>query len=305
MRILITGGTGFIGRPLCAALAADGHDLTVLSRSPERVSARCGAGVTAWRALAEWRDDCCFDAVINLAGEPIFDARWTAERKRRLWDSRVALTRELVARMSRARRRPAVLISGSAIGFYGDQGDAAVSERTGPAGDFLGTLCAAWEKAAQEAEARGVRVCLLRTGLVLHAGGGMLGRMLTPFRLGLGARLGDGRQWMSWIHLDDWVALTRHMLADPHASGPFNLTAPEPVTNAVFTATLARALHRPALAVAPAWLLRAALGERACLLLTSQRVLPWRVGTTLGCRFRYARLDEVFARGVPSGSGGR
>jgi len=298
MRILVTGGTGFIGRHLCASLAEDGHDLTVLSRSPECVRARCGAGVTAWRTLAEWRDDCFFDAVINLAGEPIFDARWTAARKQRLWDSRVALTQELVARLSRARRPPALLISGSAIGFYGDQGDAVVGEQAGAAGDFLGTLCAAWEKAAQEAEVRGVRVCLLRTGLVLHASGGMLGRMLTPFRLGLGARLGDGRQWMSWIHLDDWVALTRHMLVDPHASGPFNLTAPEPVTNAVFTATLAGAVRRPALAVAPAWLLRAALGERACLLLTSQRVLPWRARSVLGYRFRYAHLDEVFARGA-------
>ena len=296
MRILITGGTGFIGSHLCAGLRADGHDLTVLSRQPERVKMRCGVGVIAWQTLAEWRDDLFFDAVINLAGEPIFDARWTAAQKQRLWDSRVALTQALVARLARARRVPSVLLSGSAIGFYGEQGDTVVTEQTNAAGDFLGMLCGAWEKAALQAETLGVRVCQLRTGLVLHPEGGMLGRMLTPFRLGLGARLGDGHQWMSWIHLEDWVALVRHMLTDTQASGPFNLTAPEPVTNAAFTAMLARALRRPAKAVAPAWLLRAALGERASLLLASQRVVPQRVSETLGCFFRYRQLDAVLAR---------
>lgn len=292
MRMLITGGTGFLGRHLCAALLAEGHSLTVLSRRPDAVRRLCGAAVTPLAELDQWGDGEAFDAVVNLAGAPIFDRRWSAARKAVLWDSRIGFTQRLVARMAEARRPPAVLVSGSAIGFYGDQGDRVLTEAAEGSSDFLGRLCAAWEAAADRARGAGTRVCRLRTGLVTHPSGGALRRMLPPFRWALGARLGDGRQWMSWIHLDDWTALTARLLRDPEAQGAYNLTAPEPATNAAFTAALAGALRRPAWAAAPAGLLRGLLGERASLLLASQRVVPQR-GEALGYRFRYPRLDAA------------
>src|SRR5512145_3203401 len=207
MRILITGGTGLIGSHLCKALLAEGHELTVLSRNPASVPAKCGAGVRAMTALDEYLPDRAFDAVINLAGEPIVDALWTARRKQVLWDSRVTLTRELVGHIAAASHKPTVLISGSAVGYYGNRGDDALDEAAHAGADFAARLCKAWEDAARVAEQGGVRVCLLRTGLILIAKCGLLGRMMLPFKLGLGARLGNGRQWMSWVHIDDYVAM--------------------------------------------------------------------------------------------------
>lgn len=277
MRIFITGGTGLIGRHLCRALRAEGHELTVLSRNPASVPVKCGAGVQALASLADWLPDREFDAVINLAGEPIVDRRWTAKRKRALWASRVTLTEELVRRIAAAGHKPGVLLSGSAVGYYGNRGDMKVDETADPGNDFPAQLCKAWEDAAQAAENSGVRVCRLRTGLILSNDGGMLARMLPPFRLGLGARIGDGRQWMSWIHISDYAAIVLRLLRDDQARGPWNLTAPQPVTNAEFTRTLAQVLHRPALFVAPAALLKLAMGESAGLLLGGQRVLPGRL----------------------------
>lgn len=292
MRILITGGTGLIGRQLCKALAVAGHQLTVLSRDPDSVPARCGAAVQALAGLEQWQPDRTFDAVINLAGAPIVDARWTPRRKQALWDSRVTLTQQLVQRIAAARHRPGVLLSGSAVGYYGNRGDAVLDETSAPGEDFPARLCAAWENSARVAQTLGVRVCLLRTGLVLHRHGGLLGRMLLPFRLGLGARLGDGRQWMSWVHIDDYVAMLLRLLNDPQASGPWNMTAPQPATNCEFTAALAAALHRPAPFSVPAMLLNAVLGERACLLLEGQRVLPARQEAA-GYRHTHANLAEA------------
>ena len=292
MKILITGGTGVIGQALCAALLKDRHTLTVLSRNPATVPTKCGAGVRAIASLAEWRADKNFDAVINLAGEPIVDARWSAARKQRLWASRVTLTQELVARIAAANQKPAVLLSGSAIGYYGDCGDATINESSPVGADFGAELCAAWEAAAQKAVESGVRVCLLRTGLVLSASGGLLAKMRLPFSLGLGARLGNGRQWMSWIHIDDYVALVLRLLAQADASGAINMTAPVPVTNAEFTASLARALHRPACLAAPAPILKLALGERSVLLLGGQRVLPTKA-EALGYDFVHRTLDAA------------
>ena len=289
MRVLMTGGTGFLGRHLSAALLSQGHSLTVLSRRPVLVRRLCGAAVTPLASLAQWRDDEVFDAVVNLAGAPVFDRRWSASRKTLLRNSRVDFTQRLVAHMAQVRHPPSVLVSGSAIGIYGDQVDRMLTEEAQAADDFLGRLCVAWEDAASVACKRGARVCLIRTGLVLHPSGGVLRQMLLPFRCALGARLGDGRQWMSWIHLDDWVGLTLRLLTDPPAQGAYNLTAPEPVTNATFTTLLAATLRRPAWAVAPAWLMRGLLGERASLLLASQRVVPRR-GESLGYRFRYSGL---------------
>ena len=289
MQILITGGTGLIGRQLCRALLAEGHELTVLSRNPASVPAKCGAGVHAMAALGEWHAGQSFDAVINLAGEPVIDARWTARRKRVLWDSRVTLTRELVRHIASAVHKPGVLLSGSAGGYYGNRGDTAMYEAADAGEGFAAQMCKAWEDAARAAEQAGVRVCLLRTGLIFSRHGGMLGRMLLPFKLGLGARLGDGKQWVSWVHLDDYVAMVLRLLHDDKASGPYNMTAPQPATNADFTAALAKALHRPALFVVPAPLLKLAMGERACLLLEGQKVLPGKM-TAAGYRFQFASL---------------
>lgn len=297
-QILVTGGTGFIGRPLCRALVAAGHHVTVLTRKPAKVRDKCGPGVSALASLDDWRPDMHFDAVINLAGEPIADAAWTARRKQQLRDSRIALTERLVVAMARAQHTPAVLLSGSAIGYYGDGGDRAFDESSPAAGDFAARLCADWENAALAAERLGVRVCLLRTGLVLDPSGGLLGRMQLPFRFGLGARLGNGRQWMSWIAIEDYLSIVQRLLDDDGARGPFNMTAPQPVTNASFTSMLAAALHRPALLFAPAPVLRLALGERAPMLLGGQRVLPARL-QGLGYEFRQASLDGALRALLP------
>lgn len=278
MNILITGGTGLIGRALCRVLLAEGHALTVFSRHPQSVTGKCGAAVQALAALEDWTPAMHFDAVINLAGEPIVDAAWTVRRKQVLRDSRIALTRQLVERIAQAESKPTVLLSGSAIGYYGACGDMERVETSASGDDFAAQLCVDWEAAALEAERYGVRVCLLRTGLVLSKHGGLLARMLTPFRLGLGARLGDGKQWMSWIHIDDYVRYVLRLLVDAQLNGPFNMTAPQPTTNATFTHILAAVLHRPAWFVAPAALLKPVMGERASLVLEGQRVLPARLG---------------------------
>ena len=294
MHILITGGTGLIGRQLCKALLAAGHELTVLSRKPASVPDKCGTGVHAIASFGEWHPSQTFDAVINLAGEPIADARWTDQRKRLLWVSRVKLTQDLVRHIASAEHKPKVLLSGSAAGYYGHRSDVGLDEASNAGEDFAARLCKAWEDAAQGAEQVGVRVCLLRTGLVLSNNGGLLARMLLPFKLGLGTRLGDGKQWMSWVHIDDYVGSVLRLLHDTQASGPYNMTAPQPATNAEFTATLAKVLHRPALFVAPAPLLKLAMGERACLLLEGQHVLPGKISAA-GYRFQFANLFDALS----------
>ena len=220
MRILITGGTGLIGRHLCKALLAEGHQLTVLSRHPETVAVKCGAAVQAMASLDEWHPEQTFDAVINLAGEPIADAHWSAKRKQVLRDSRIALTEKLVQRIAAAKQKPSVLLSGSAVGYYGNGGNKELYENASTGNDFAANLCRDWEGAALAAKAFGVRVCLLRTGLVLSESGGLLGKMLLPFKLGMGARLGNGKQWMSWVHIDDYVAMVLHLLQDEQMSRP-------------------------------------------------------------------------------------
>lgn len=292
MKILITGGTGLIGRKLCAALLTKGYELTVLSRSPDSVKSKCGDAVQAMATLDEWTPDIVFDAVINLAGEPIVDARWTDERKQRLSQSRVSLTEKLVEHINNANQKPSVLLSASATGFYGDGGDNILDESLPAGNDFGAHLCSAWENAAQAAADAGIRVCLLRTGLVLDATSGLLGRMLPAFKLGLAAQLGNGQQWMSWIHIDDYVAIVLLLLENAQAMGVYNMTAPEPVTNQQFTNTLAHVLHRPTLFVAPAFLLKLMLGERAELLLGGQRALPTNV-QALGYHFHYATLEQA------------
>ncbi|MGN6225084.1 TIGR01777 family oxidoreductase [Pseudoxanthomonas sp.] len=288
MRILLTGGTGFIGRALCARLLAGGHRLTVWSRRPA-AARQLLPGVSVIEDLAEAGE---IEAVVNLAGEPLVGRRWDARRKQAIRDSRLGTTAKLLRWMAPQLRRPHVLVSGSAIGYYGAHGDSLLDESSAAGDDFAATLCRDWEHAAMQAEDLGLRVCRLRTGIVLGADGGALGKMLPPFRWGLGGPMGDGRQWMSWIHREDLIALIQWLLEQDGAGGAYNGTAPEPVRNRDFARTLGRVLHRPALLPAPAPLLRLAFGEGARLLLTGQRVLPMHA-LVEGFRFRFPDLEDA------------
>ena len=293
MRVVIAGATGFLGRPLVAALLADGHAVVVLSRG-DRASVP-GARIVTWdpqRGLAPWAVEMNgADAVINLAGEPIGDHRWTAARKHQIEDSRVTATRRIVEAIAASSRPPAVLVNGSGVGFYGRCGDEIVTEETGAGSDFLAGVCRRWEAQAVVASSAATRVVCMRTGLVLARDGGALARMLLPFRLGIGGRLGSGRQYWPWIHRQDWVDLVRLVLRTPGAVGPINATGPAPVTNAAFTKEIGRALRRPAFAAVPRFALRIALGEMAdSLLLSGQRAVPARA-SQLGFEFTYPSLS--------------
>lgn len=300
MRIAITGASGFIGAALRRSLEADGHTVVPFVRR------EAGPGEVRWDPAAgrlEPDDLRGVDAVVNLAGAGIGDARWTEARKRTLVESRTLGTRLLAEALASVDGGPGVLLSGSAVGYYGDRGDEVLTEASGPGDDFLARLCVAWEAATQPAEAAGFRVAHLRTGLVFGPGGGILPRMALPFRFGAGGRLGSGRQWMSWIALEDEVGALRFLL-DHEVRGPVDLTAPEPVTNAELTTTLGRALHRPTLLPAPPFALRAVLGrERADgLLFVSQRVLP-AVLQDAGYEFRQPRLDGALEAALRGGGG--
>lgn len=297
MNIFITGGTGFIGSALVANLSQQGHNITVLSRNPGSVTNLCGADVNAVASLKELTSEDSWQVIINLAGAPIFDRRWTADRKQLIRDSRIKLTGELVAYIAGMAVKPELLISGSAIGYYGSQGDEILTEQSATIEDFPQQLCRDWENTALEAEQFGVRVCLMRTGLVIANGGGILQRMLAPFRLGLGGRLGDGKQWMSWVHRQDWVAIAQMMIADASMRGAYNATAPNPVTNSEFTETLAHHLNRPALLPAPAWLLKMLLGEMSELVLGSQRVMPERL-LAAGYTFQHPDLRSALSEAL-------
>ena len=284
MHILITGGTGFIGSALCPQLLTDGHQLTVLTRHPEKVARRYEGRIRAIRSLTEFRPEWPLDAVINLAGEGIADRPWSATRKQQLHASRITVTEELVDILRRREQKPAVMISGSAIGWYGDKGDTVLEETATPHDEFMHRLCQDWEQAAQGVSALGVRLCILRTGVVLGRSGGMLKRLLPVFGLGLGGRLGSGEQWISWVALGDYLNIIRFLLNDTRQSGIFNATAPKPVSNSEFTAVLAQALGRPAFLHIPASVLKLAMGEMSALLLHSQRVVPSRL---LEARFKF------------------
>ena len=292
MKILITGGTGFIGRQLCRKLLDRGDELTVLSRSHDQVKSHCGASVTPLASLTTLTAADTFDAIVNLAGAPIADMRWSDKRKTGLIESRIGITHQLIDYIKRTEQKPTCLISGSAVGYYGDSGDQLLDEASPFHDEFTHRLCRDWEAAAIEAEQEGLRVCLLRTGLVVGRNGGFLSKMLLPFRLCLGGRLGDGKQWMSWIHMDDLVGLILFLLDHAELSGPFNGTAPNPVTNSEFTRTLAKSLQRIAFLPIPAATLRIAMGEMSRLLLTGQRVLPKRA-LDAGFEFRFTRLGPA------------
>lgn len=288
MKILITGASGFIGRELVQKLSKDGHELVLLTHQTV-----LPGGHQALNTVEDLsRQVPALDAVINLAGAPIMGKPWTDARKRILWESRVTLTEKLVESVSRLDAPPKVFISGSAIGIYGDHGADGLNEKAELHGGFGHELCLAWERAAQKAASFGARVILLRTGLVIGSGGGFLKPMERSFRLCLGGPIGDGQQWMSWIHRDDHIRLMDELLRSPDAKGVFNLTAPHPVTNAEFTQTLARILRRPAFFRIPAKPLHWVIGEMATLLLESTRVLP-EAALKQGFTFTYPELEPA------------
>ncbi|MBK5937504.1 MAG: TIGR01777 family oxidoreductase [Halorhodospira halophila] len=293
MRILITGGSGFVGKPLCARLHERGHELLVVSRNPERARAALPARTDIRPNVADFLDSQP-EAIINLAGESIAEGRWTEAKKQRLLDSRLNTTQAVVDLCGQLDTPPKTLISASAMGYYGDQGDREVTEETPPNPEFVHELCARWEEAARQAESHGVRVALMRIGLVLDRDGGTLAKLLTPFRLGLGGPLGSGKQYMPWIHRTDLVRIILFLLDQEALAGPFNAGAPEPVTNAEFTRTLARHLHRPAFLPAPAPALRLAFGEMSRILLTGARMRPQRLQEA-GFTFEYPTLDEALS----------
>ena len=291
MKILVTGGTGFVGHSLCPALAADGHEVVILTRQP--VPRMPAAGVSSVTRL-DGLDASDFGGVVNLAGAPIGDGRWTEARKKLLLDSRVNTTARLVEWMARAKRRPPVLVSASAVGYYGEQGDRPITEDTPPTPGFTHDLCAAWEREAAKAGELGVRVCLMRIGVVLDEGGGALAKMLPAFRMGAGGRLGTGKHWFPWIHRADVTAICQWLLESDQARGAYNVGAPNPVTNAEFTRALGRALGRPTVLPMPEAALKLLFGEMSELLLVSDRMRPKRL-LDEGFKFRYPDLDRALA----------
>ncbi|MCS2170621.1 TIGR01777 family oxidoreductase [Scandinavium sp. TWS1a] len=297
MKILITGGTGLIGRHLIPRLLELGHGVIVVTRSPEKARQQLDARVELWKGLNEHSTLDGIDAVINLAGEPIADKRWTEEQKQRLCNSRWHITQKLVALFSASTQPPRVLISGSAAGYYGDLGEVVVTEEEPPHNEFTHKLCARWEQIACDAQSENTRVCLLRTGVVLAPKGGILGKMVPPFKLGLGGPVGTGRQYLSWIHIDDMVNGIIWLL-DNDLRGPFNMVSPYPVRNEQFAHALGHALHRPAVLRAPATAVRLLMGESSVLVLGGQRALPKRLEES-GFGFRWYDLEEALGDVLP------
>jgi uncharacterized protein (TIGR01777 family) len=295
MKIVVAGGSGFLGRPLGARLAADGHDVVNLTRASNRSDAARRAIV--WSpdgTIGAWASEIDgATAVINLAGESIAAKRWSPPQKQRIFDSRINATRSLASAIAHAKHPPAVLISGSGVGYYGPHHDEPVTETTPAGSDFLAQVCQAWEAEASRAASARTRVVLVRTGLVLARDGGALPQMLPPFKFGLGGPVGSGRQYWPWIHRTDWIDLVRWAIRTETAEGPLNATAPQPVPNREFARALGRALRRPSFMTAPAFALRLIRGEMAdVLLLSGHRALPAKA-RALGFSFTYERLDDA------------
>jgi len=276
MKIAITGATGLIGTRLVEALKARGDEVTVLSRSPERAAAALGVEAVGWDAMAEPAPAAAIsgrDAVIHLAGEPVAQ-RWNEQSKKAILESREIGTRNLIAGIANVEQRPSVLVSSSAVGYYGKHGDELVDEQTAAGSDFLADVCVAWEREAHAGEELGMRVVLIRTGIVLDADGGALATMLPPFKAGVGGPVAGGKQYMPWIHADDIVGLYLAAIDRSDWSGPINGSAPTPVTNAEFSKALGKALHRPSLFPVPGFVIRARYGEMAEIVTEGQRAVP-------------------------------
>ena len=307
MRIVIAGGTGFLGSPLAEVYAEDGHDVRVLTRSlpPGESRHESGTGKPGVTHVG-WRPDGGSgvwatvvdgaDAVVNLSGASIAERRWTPQRKAELRDSRIIPAKSLAAAIRSAEAPPRVFVSGSAVGYYGNSGNEPKTEDSAAGDDFLARLCVDWESEARRAERPGMRLVLLRTGIALERSGGPLPQMMLPFRLFAGGRIGSGRQYISWIHRIDWVEMVRWIVDTPSVDGPVNATAPHPVTNREFARALGRALGRPALLPAPGIALKLLFGELADALLGGQRVIPAKA-QKLGFHFRYPEIDIAF-RGI-------
>ena len=293
MRVVITGGTGLIGSEVARDLGSAGHEIVILTRNPTKAALPAstlpnmravqwdGRTATGWANLIDGDT-----AIVHLAGESIASGRWSGSKKRRIRESRVESGKAVLAAIKQASEKPRVLLQGSAVGYYGPHGDEVVTESDPPGNDFLADVCVEWEDSTAEAESLGVRRALLRTGIVLSQKGGALPKMALPFRLMAGGPLGRGRQWVPWIHIADEVGAIRFLLEREDARGPFNLTAPRPLTNRDFSSALGKALHRPAFAPAPGIAIRAVLGEMADMLLQGQRAVPHRL-MEMGYAFRY------------------
>ena len=294
MHVLVTGGSGFIGGALCRRLLAGGHAVSVLTRERQRTEQLFQGKVAAIESLDELPRETAPEAIVNLAGLSLGSGRWTERLKQEFIASRVGVTRQVISYIARTDRKPGILISGSAVGYYGARGDEELGEDAPPGNEYQSHLCKAWEAEALKAAQHGVRVCVSRTGVVLGKGGGALSSLVFQFRLGLGGYVGSGRQWMSWVHIDDLVGIMLHLMADESLAGAFNSTAPNPETNRDFARKLAAALHRPALVWAPEWLLRLMVGEMAHLYVTGQKVLPSRLLES-GYRFKFPELRAALA----------
>ncbi|MEX1246852.1 MAG: TIGR01777 family oxidoreductase [Anaerolineales bacterium] len=301
MRVLITGGSGLLGRALTASLAQDGHEIIVLSRNPGKVTDLShGARALAWDAktAAGWghlADGA--DAVVNLAGESIkgngfLPSRWTQRRKQAIRQSRLDAGAAVMEAIRAAGRKPRVLLQASAVGYYGPRGDEPLEEVSPPGSDFLASVCVAWEASTAEAESLGVRRAVLRTGLPLTLKGGAFPLLVLPFRLFAGNTFGSGRQYYPWIHFGDYIAALRYLLETPKAQGAFNLAAPNPVPNREFARTLGRVMHRPVWAPLPRFALQLALGEASTVVMDGQRAVPRNLNE-LGFKFKFAQLEPA------------
>jgi uncharacterized protein (TIGR01777 family) len=298
MKIIVTGASGLIGRALVSSLSKQGHQLTALVRRESKHKAAADVTEVQWNPAAGELDAARLvghDATVHLAGEPIASGRWTEQKKRRIVESRVQSTRLLAETLARLQTRPRAFLCASAIGYYGDRGSELLTEESAPGVDFLSRVCREWEAACEPARAAGIRTVNLRIGVVLSRKGGALAQMLTPFKLGLGGRIGNGWQYMSWIALDDVVGAIEHALTDESLAGPVNVVAPQPVKNVEFTKTIGRVLGRPTLLPMPTFALRLALGEMADeLLLASTRVEPTRLKAS-GYQFKYPQLEPALS----------
>lgn len=292
MKILITGATGLIGTQLCAQLVKT-HSLTVLTRDSDKAKQKLGGQIDFINALCDI-DFNTLDCIINLAGEPIVNKRWSDKQKEIMRNSRIELTQEITAAIKSSSTPPHTFISGSAIGYYGRQGTQQIDEEfTQVHQEFSHTLCNDWENAARDADTESTRVCLIRTGIVLSTNGGALQKMLPPFKLGLGGPVASGKQGMSWIHINDMVSLIEFVMNNQHLTGAINATAPTPQSNRAFSKTLAKVLHRPAIFPMPSWVLNIAMGEMADLLIFGQYVVPNKL-LDAGFEFQYPELQRAF-----------
>jgi len=290
MRILITGATGFIGRQLVKSLGD--HQLIILTRNVNNGKSNLGSHHQYWQTLADKSHLNDIDAVINLAGEPIVNKRWSNKQKKLICDSRWDITAALTQLIQKSTTPPHTFISGSAIGYYGRQDQTPVDETSGFHPEFCHDICQKWESLALQAQSQHTRVCITRIGIVLGKNGGALAKMLPPFRLGLGGPIGTGEQGMSWIHINDLIGLFSYLLSNPSLQGIFNATAPQPISNAKFATALGQVLNRPAKITTPPLALRLAMGEMSELLITGQFVLPKRT-LAAGFEFQYSDINSA------------